>query len=113
MLSFRKATADDVQLFFDWANDELVRFNSYNQQPVIYEKHVEWFSNKLADRNYTFLVFEDAKKQAVGQVRFQLENNGAVIGILVDKNHRGKGYAAEMLKMASEYFHEQHPRSTK
>jgi RimJ/RimL family protein N-acetyltransferase len=109
MLSFRKATPDDVQLFFEWANDELVRFNSYNQQPVIFEKHVEWFSNKLADESYTFLVFQDEKKAPVGQVRFQLENSGAVIGILVDKDHRGKGYAAQMLKIASKYFHDQHP----
>ena len=49
--------------------------------------------------------FQNNKEESVGQVRIQKESsNEAVIGISVDKNHRGKKYAVQMLKSASIYF---------
>lgn len=108
MISFRKANEQDVQLFFDWANDELVRANSFNQQPIIFENHVKWFNEKIKDEDFIFLVFVNENKEAIGQVRFQKKNGNAVVGILIDKHHRGKGYAVQLLTMASDFFHQQY-----
>src|SRR5258705_11501391 len=68
MLSFRKASREYVKLFFECANDELVRFNSYNQQPIIFGEHEEWFNQKLDDENYILLVFMNEYNERVAQV---------------------------------------------
>src|SRR5205085_124383 len=46
-LHFRFANEYDVDLYFRWANDPLVRTNSFNQAIVIYQDHVKWFQSKL------------------------------------------------------------------
>lgn len=108
-LKFRLATAGDVHLFFEWANDDLVRANSYNQEPIPFENHTKWFAEKLKDPNAIFLVFFDHNESPVGQVRYQMNNKEAVVGILIDKMHRGKGYASKMLSIAADYFHRLNP----
>lgn len=108
-LKFRLATADDVHLLFEWANDDLVRANSYNQQPILFDNHAKWFNEKLKDSNALFLIFLDKNEQPVGQVRYQINNREAVVGILVDKSHRGKGYASKMLSIAADYFQRLNP----
>ncbi|MCK8141469.1 GNAT family N-acetyltransferase [Flavobacterium sp. I-SCBP12n] len=105
MLSFRKAEIEDLELYFDWANDNVVREQSFNSNKISLDKHKQWFESKLIDENCTFFLFENNKKEAVGQIRIQKENqNQALIGISIDKNHRGNGYAKKMLEMATDSF---------
>ncbi|CCG52925.1 Acyl-CoA N-acyltransferase [Flavobacterium indicum GPTSA100-9 = DSM 17447] len=101
---FRKATDLDVDQYFEWANDELVRNFSYQTATISYESHVNWFTSKLNDSNCYLFIFENDIKQNIGQIRIQKNNNQAVIGISIDKNHRGKNYAYKMIKLASENF---------
>jgi len=105
MLSYRYATAQDVILYFNWANDAVVREKSYNSQAISLDTHTKWFDKKLASKDTMMLVFVNEKEESIGQVR--IEKKGlieAVIGISIDSNHRGKGYAAEMLKLATNHF---------
>ncbi|MBS1534933.1 MAG: GNAT family N-acetyltransferase [Bacteroidetes bacterium] len=109
-LSFRKADETDMQRYFDWANDVSVREHSYQSEAISFETHQWWFSNKIKDDSCMMLVFENHIKQAVGQVRIQ--NNSeqqAIIGISIDKHHRGKGYASSMIAQASDFFLKQNP----
>lgn len=103
MLRFRPATADDCKLFFDWANDKTVRQNSFETDEIPYSSHVSWFNRKVSAENSLILVFE-LENEPVGQVRVDgLDDpNGAVIGVSVDEKFRGKGYAAEMIRTATE-----------
>lgn len=105
MLSFRLAGNEDVDLFFDWANDPLTRSNSYNKEPIPYEDHVKWFNQQLESTNNRFYVFLNEEGIPVGQVRISSDNlNEAIISLLVDIHHRGKGYATEMIEKASDDF---------
>jgi RimJ/RimL family protein N-acetyltransferase len=108
-LKFRMATPDDAHLLFEWANDDLVRSNSYNREPILFENHAKWFNEKLKDPNAIFLIFLDESELPVGQVRYQTNDSEAVVGILIDKIHRGKGYASKMLSIAADYFHGLNP----
>lgn len=105
MLRFRKATIDDRNLYFDWANDPDVRDQSYNSNSIDFESHSKWFKSKIEDRSCLMLVFQNEENLNVGQIRIQKENvNEALIGISVSVEHRGKSYAKEMLQLASDYF---------
>ncbi|WP_458925623.1 GNAT family N-acetyltransferase, partial [Flavitalea antarctica] len=81
-------------LFYEWANDETTRRNSYNQEPISLDHHKRWFLEKLVSDSCSIYLFVDENDLPIGQVR--IEDKGAcssLIGISVDAAHRGKGYA--------------------
>ena len=109
-ITLRKAHENDVMLYFEWTNDQSVRENSYHSEPVILENHQRWFLSKIKDANCFMVVFENHVGAPIGQVRIQKQdNNTAVIGISNDANHRGKGYASNMIQMASDAFLAENP----
>lgn len=109
-LFMRKATSQDVDLYFHWANDAQVRSSSYQSAPIEYTSHVAWFNSKVLDVNYSFLIFENDLGKPVGQVRIQKEDESfAVIGVSVDEAFRGKGIATTILLQASVYFLQHYP----
>jgi RimJ/RimL family protein N-acetyltransferase len=111
-LHFRFATEHDVDLYFEWANDITVRQNSFIQDEISYANHVYWFNSKLQSSACNFFLFLNSTNENVGQIRIDISNNETVIGISIDKNHRGKGYATEMLIQATNHYLSNHPSET-
>ena len=109
-LHFRFAKNEDVDLYFDWANDEIVRQNSFKQEPINYENHVKWFHSKVDSNSSYLYLFLNMNNEAVGQVRIEKSSEETIIGISIDKNHRGKSLGVEMLQQASSNFFETNPR---
>ncbi len=109
MLHYRFAQESDVDLYYEWANDESVRSNSYNQSKIDYDSHVNWFLRKLNDKNCFFYLFFNEKNEAVGQVRVEKKENETIIGISIDSNHRGNSFSTEMLKKSCNDYLEKHP----
>jgi RimJ/RimL family protein N-acetyltransferase len=98
-IEFRKPTLQDVDLYFQWANDEVVRQNSFDQERIVYDDHVAWFKRKLTSADCFFYLFVH-EKEPVGQVRIEVKPTETVIGISIDSKYRGKGLGATMLEMA-------------
>ncbi len=110
-ITFRKANENDMMRYFNWTNDSSVRENSYQSEPISLENHQSWFYSKIKDVNCLMLVFEDHLNNPIGQVRIQIsDEKNAVIGISTDENHRGKGYASTMIRMASDEFLKNNPQ---
>ncbi|MBS1627771.1 MAG: GNAT family N-acetyltransferase [Bacteroidetes bacterium] len=110
-LSYRQPTIDDVRLYFDWANDAEVRKQSFSSNEIDFVNHCKWFISKIADPNCMMLIFQEVNKnKEVGQIRItKQEEKSAVIGISVGSEFRGKGYAREMLMLASDLFLKNNP----
>lgn len=105
MLRFRKPTIDDIELYYDWANDQEVRQQSYNSNPIDHATHIRWFESAIQNDAYSMYIFQDLDKNDVGQVRIQKQTEStALIGISIDLKYRGKGYAKEMLLLATDIF---------
>lgn len=111
-LTMRTATANDVDLYFNWANDKVVRENSFDSSEINYEQHVKWFNTKLNSKDCFFYLFTDANNKTVGQVRIDKTNEEVVIGVSIDANYRGKGFGKQMLDMASKAYFKQFPEAT-
>ena len=110
MLTFREANENDTQLYFDWANDPVVREQSYNSNPINFENHKKWFESKINDCSCLMFIFQNEKKLNIGQIRIQKENNKeALIGISIASDFRGRGYAKDMLQIASDFFLKSNP----
>lgn len=105
MLNIRKARIDDLELYFSWANDPEVRKHSYESKPIKLHHHKKWFKSVLNNDLFDLYIFENKNGEKVGQVRIQKESNlKALIGISISSTHRGKGYAKEMLILATDSF---------
>lgn len=101
----REANKSDCDLLFQWANEELVRKNSFNSDLIKYEEHVNWFENKLNLINcYMYIFYVDG--MPAGHVRIDIENKIGLISYSLDKNYRGKGLAADMLNSLERKIHE-------
>lgn len=109
-LKFRMAGPEDAQLYYDWANDEVVRKNSYQQKNIPYNDHLAWFKRKLGDKTCHFYLFSVGDDYA-GQVRIDEVNREIIIGISLDQQYRGKGLSAKMLTMACTAYKNEYPNS--
>lgn len=82
----------DCSLIYNLSNDPLVRANSFNSEPIVYENHVRWFNKVINDPNILFfLVFEG--DDFVGQLRFVRtceESKECVISLSITPEYRGK-----------------------
>lgn len=100
----RNATKNDLQLFYEWANDELTRKMSFSSSTISLTDHTRWFENQLKNTKTYLLVLdiETAKSTApVGNIKFDTEG---VIGISLDAAYRGKGLGALLINKGLEYI---------
>ncbi|MES2567364.1 MAG: GNAT family N-acetyltransferase [Bacteroidota bacterium] len=96
-LNMHFAGLSDTDLYYKWANDLVVRQNSFNSSEIQYEQHVGWFTKKLNSPDCFFYLFSNQENIPVGQVRIDKSNSEVVIGISIDEKFRGKGFGVEML----------------
>ena len=71
-LYLRKATENDVDILFKWANDEVVRKNSFSTGQIKYEDHLAWFDKLLKDSNRIQFILEqndEGRTSLIGQIR--------------------------------------------
>jgi RimJ/RimL family protein N-acetyltransferase len=108
MISARPATPADARLFFDWRNDKLVAAQSFSSDPIEFDQHKNWFESKLADPDSHLYVFQSDDRDA-GQVRFDQDNDSALISYSLDAGFRGKGLATPLLQCAIDTFCRENP----
>jgi RimJ/RimL family protein N-acetyltransferase len=104
MITFRFADINDAKLYFDWANDTTVRKNSYQKDPISFENHIKWFTNKLNSPDCFFYLFLAEGSVPAGQVRIDKSGDEIIIGISIDEKFRGKHLGSEMLIQASDDY---------
>jgi spore coat polysaccharide biosynthesis predicted glycosyltransferase SpsG/RimJ/RimL family protein N-acetyltransferase len=105
----RMANENDAMMVFNLSNDRTVRLQSINQDPILWQDHLYWFSDKIRDRNCLFLLAFNGNDEFVGQVRFYVKGNNATISISIDKNFRGKGLSSPLLIKSSFKYLKDHP----
>jgi UDP-2,4-diacetamido-2,4,6-trideoxy-beta-L-altropyranose hydrolase len=107
-ITLRRATSDDMMLYFEWANDPDVRKNSFSQEPIALDAHRSWFAKKLSDDNAALYVME-VGGIAAGQIRFdmvaeEVNERLAEIDFSLDHKFRGQGFGATILTLGVKAF---------
>lgn len=97
-LQLIEAKEDDLIFLFNLANDEEVRKQSFSTKPISLSEHTAWFHSVLQDPDRLLYVFF-IKQAFVGQVRFDIEENTAVVSISLHADFRGVGLAPDLLKL--------------
>lgn len=112
MLSVRRADEADSKDIFEWRNDELTRKMSHATDRVEWDGHCRWFASSLANEERLLLICETKDgSQKVGIVRFDFNDQNALISINLSPAMRGRGYAKQCLLEAIVYFKAQYLNS--
>jgi UDP-2,4-diacetamido-2,4,6-trideoxy-beta-L-altropyranose hydrolase len=102
-LRLRQATLNDSPQLLSWTNDPLVRQFSYNPAPVLMAEHEQWFSARLADPDYLFLIatIDDIP---VGSIRFAFVpvTQCATLSFVIGADFRGLKLSTKLLRIGSE-----------
>lgn len=109
----RNATRDDCRFIWELANDPLVRAVSFSSDEIPWEDHQKWFNAKLHDSQCLFYIAEDSAGKMLGQMRFELKNEGWVISLSIVQTFRGKGVGADMIKAGSRKLFDSNPEINK
>jgi len=97
-LHLSEASKEHCDLLFNWTNDEEVRKNSFNSGRISYEEHVAWLNKKIMSNNSIVFICYSGDIP-IGVARIEVEDYIGVISYSIDRQHRGKGIASEMLKL--------------
>ena len=107
-ITIRDARPNDSQLYYNWANDPIVRRMAFHSEPIPLESHCKWFEEKLKSEKSHLTVCYSGNTP-IGQVRFDEVREGEYeIDISVDSEFRSKGLGREMLKVALDYVHDKY-----
>ena len=109
MLACRRATVGDLLLYFEWANDEEVRKNSFNPQKITLEQHKKWFEKKINDSDCLMFIVS-IKENEVGQIRFdKISDDSFETDFSIEKNFRGKGFGSDVIKIGTQELFKTRP----
>jgi len=97
----REAKTRDSRFIFDLSNEKIVRDNSIKKRKIGREEHIKWFNNKLNDNNYEFFVIYDEHNNFIGQIRYEISDDKAVVSISITKNFRVEKLASKILADSS------------
>lgn len=97
--TIRAAAMADAELLWAWANDPEARLWSFRSAPIPWETHLAWLTTKLDDpTTRIFVVGDGATPKAV--VRFETDDDVAVVSVVVDPGQRGRGWGTRALRLA-------------
>jgi RimJ/RimL family protein N-acetyltransferase len=103
-LRLRLAVADDRELLFRWANDPVVRENSFHARTIDWEEHCAWFSAKIQDPACLMFIALLDGGEPMGLVRFDMQGHSAVVSVSIAAEFRGRGLGGRLIRKACEAF---------
>ncbi len=100
-LSLRSVCTEDCRLIWEWANDPEVRAVSFSTEPIPWETHVKWFAARVQDSDCHFDIAGDGENCPIGQIRYEVEGDEAVVSLSLARHARGKGYGSQILTLGA------------
>lgn len=97
-LYLRKAEISDIDLYYEWANDPVVRSNSFNTEHIPYEEHVNWYNKAMNSSDVAmFVLMKD--QIPIGQIRINISDSAAEISYSISSEFRGNGYGGKIVSL--------------
>jgi UDP-2,4-diacetamido-2,4,6-trideoxy-beta-L-altropyranose hydrolase len=103
-IRMRPVEKSDCDRIFLWINDDKVRKNSFHPEKISIEDHKQWFSSVFKEKKLEYYIALDMYNRPIGQARFKIEGEDAVISILLDNDHRGMNLGSKLIRIATTKF---------
>jgi len=108
-LKYRALEPEDATMLFEWENDLEINEVSLSKVPFskyILEQYIAQAHLDIQQAGQYRFVLEDTEGNAVGCVDlfdYDAIDRRAAIGIIIEKQYRLKGYAAEAISLMKDY----------
>ena len=100
-LKARHVELEDEGLLLRWANDRLVRKNAFHTDEIDPNTHRDWFYRCLKNIEHCHIyIIETEDEIPIGQVRFELSDNGWEIDYALDPIARNRKIGMNLLQAA-------------
>jgi RimJ/RimL family protein N-acetyltransferase len=97
-----KATKDDIAGIYNLLHREFVKKYSSNSEKIEWEKHKKWYGFWLKSPYYLIYVIKDRAGNLIGQVRYEIDGEIALINVFLAKEKRGRGLGGTFVEMSIE-----------
>lgn len=108
----RPASETDMDVLFEWANEPLVRKNSFSSEKICYEEHRKWFEGLLENENCRQYIYMYKGKET-GQARITLNGENAEISYSICAKMRGQGHGSKLLQSVCRQIQQDFPEVRK
>ena len=98
----RRTIESDCRNFWEWRNDPAPHNGSLGNEPIAWERYMEWFRARLADPQSILYTAVNRRGDPMGMVHCQLDGARAVLSINLGGVFRGKGNGRKILLHAIE-----------
>jgi UDP-2,4-diacetamido-2,4,6-trideoxy-beta-L-altropyranose hydrolase len=95
-IKLRRATPDDMRSLFEWRNAPETRHYAFDPKPIAWEDHQRWFRASLG-RDDRHLLIGEMDGEAVGVLRYDVEEKWAEISIYLVPGKSGRGLGTALL----------------
>ena len=102
-IKLRPATYEDIENVLSWRNEPTTIINMKVKRCLDFKEHEPWFKKSINDPNCVFLIIE-VDHEAIGQLRYNLENYMAKVSINITAKWHGKGVASKAFRLGSAYI---------
>ena len=101
----RKCHSSDARCLLDWRNDPEMRVVSFQQSPIDWESHQNWFRSRLACPKTEIYIIENSEGKSVGQFRFEFgdQYHSVRIHLSLVPSLRGFGLGTAIIERASRF----------
>jgi UDP-2,4-diacetamido-2,4,6-trideoxy-beta-L-altropyranose hydrolase len=99
-IHLRPVSPEDCFLLWEWANDSVVRAHSFSPESISWAQHIKWFQSRREDPNTVHFIATNEESAPIGQVRFDIHSTNAEISLSINAPFRGRGLAAELIRLA-------------
>jgi RimJ/RimL family protein N-acetyltransferase len=107
-IEIKQAGKDDSKNIFEWRNNKKIRDISINSALISWEDHQKWFDAVLADKNRE-LIIGTLGSQAVGVVRFDIDDTAAEVSIYLVPEGGFAGQGRNLLMSAERWLKANRP----
>src|SRR5262249_31318558 len=107
-VQLRAARHDDARQAWEWRNDRTIRRNSFDPAPLSWEHHVIWWDRAIeaADRS---LLMAHCGNLNVGILRFDKQDDEALVSIYLDPGLTGLGLGHAILRAGEAWLRTARP----
>lgn len=101
-LILRKIEVRDIEEIYKNIHLKYVQKYFPLEEEKQWEEHKKWYTFIINSPTFLFYTIENLKKEFLGTVKFELEENGAIISIYLVEKIRGKHFSDRILKLSIE-----------
>ncbi len=93
-----EAKKNDILGIYNLVHRDFIAKNFTKSQELELEKHKRWYEFWIESPYYLIYVLKDINRKIIGQIRYEIDGEIAIISIYIEKEKRGKGLGKYFLE---------------